>query len=150
MRKFRGKKRYYRNLARESDNFRLALGGPNDWYDFWHEHFDWKGRGNQSGRERNEHLSALFNAYKNVLEQLKTYQSPHQVWLSISKLDSSQDGLCFHTPNPNSENFPYLYDDFVWGENPILLVPFMKEEFEVGVAQFEGETWYAVRVRGKA
>ena len=150
MRKFRGKKRYYRNLARKSDKFRLALGGPNDWYDFWHKHFDWKGRGNQSGRERNEHLSALFNAYNNVLEQLKTYQSPHQIWLSISKLDSSQDGLCFHTPNPNNENFPYLYDDFVWGENPTLLVPFMKEEFEVGVAQFEGEIWYAVRVRGKA
>jgi hypothetical protein len=150
MKKLRGKKRYYRRLAEKSANFKLDLGGPNDWYDFWHHHFDWRGQGNKSERERNEFLKATFSAFENVLEQLKEYKEPYQVWLSFAANDSYQDALYFHTPNPNQNNFPYLYDDFVWSsESPALLAPHMKSEYEVGVAQFDGITWYAVRLREK-
>jgi len=151
MKKFRDKKRYYRNLEKYAANFRLELGGPNHWYDFWHQHFDWEGRSNQIGRERVKHIKAIFTAFEKVLEQLKDYKDPCQAWLSFSARRPTQDALYFHTPNPNQDNFPYQFNGFEWNtEVPALLVPFMKENFEVGIAKFNGEVWYAVRVRDKA
>lgn len=151
MKKLRGKKRYYRNLAKQAAEFKLELGGPDDWYDFWHYHFDWRGQGNKSGRERNEHLRATFTAFEKALEQLKNYKEPHQVWLSFAAHNSYQNALYFHTPNPNQDNFPYKFEDYVWSDEvPTLLAPYMKEEFEVGVTEFAGDTWYSVRVREKA
>ena len=151
MKKFRGKKKYYRKLTKEVANFRLELGGPNDWYDLWHQHFDWDGRGNLSRRDRNQHLKALFTAFDNVVEQLNDYHDPYQTWIFISAHDSGQDAIYFHTPNPNKDNFPYTFDGFVWGKNiPELLALHLKEKHVVGVTQFDGETWYAVREREKA
>lgn len=148
MKKFRGKKKYYQKLAKRAANFRLELGGQNDWYDLWHQHFDWDGRGNLSGRDRNEHLKSIFTAFDNVLEQLKDYHDPYQVWLFISALDSSQDAIYFHTPNPNKDNFPYTFDGVVWGGGvPALLTLHLKDKYEVGTVQFDDETWYAVRIR---
>jgi len=150
-RKLRGKKRYYRKLARRAADFRLELGGPDDWYDFWHEHFDWQGRGNKSGRERAEHIKAMFTAFENALEQLSAYKQPYQIWLSFSRRRPTNDGLYFHTPNPNQDNFPYKFDEYTWsGEVPALFAPYMKEEYELGVTDFAGDIWYAVRVRENA
>lgn len=150
-RKLRGKKRYYRRLAEEAENFLLELDGPNDWYDFWHQHFDWQGRGNKSGKERNEHLKAMFTAFEKALTQLKSYQKPYQIWLSISAKRPTNDGLYFHTPNPNQDNFPYLFDDFNWTSDvPPLIAPFMKEEYELGAANYDGDIWYSIRVRENA
>lgn len=151
MKKFRGKKRYYRNLAKFAENFRLELGGPDDWYDFWHQHFDWEGRGNQGGRERDEHTKAIFTAFENALEQLKEYKEPHQIWLSFSARQPTNDGLYFHTPNPNKNNFPYLFDEYNWdATTPEFLTPFMKDKYDLGVTEFDGGVWYAIKVREKA
>jgi len=120
-------------------------------YESWHQHFDWEGRSNQIGRERDKHIKAIFTAFEKVLEQLKDYKDPCQAWLSFSARRPTQDALYFHTPNPNQDNFPYQFNGFEWNtEVPALLVPFMKENFEVGIAKFKGEVWYAVRVRDKA
>lgn len=148
MKKLRGKKRYYRNLARDAANFRLDLGGEDDWYDFWHYHFDWFGLGRSSGRAHNEHTKAAFTAFSNALEQLKEYKGPYQVWLSFSESDSSQDALYFHTPNPNQDNFPYQFEEYKWGAiAPEWLSRFMKKEYEIGITYFNGENWYCVRVQ---
>jgi hypothetical protein len=148
--KLRGKKRYYRNLSKKSEAFKLDLGGPNDWYDFWHYHFDWRGQGNKTGRERNEHLKATFTAFEKVLEQLKNYRKPYQVWLSFAAHNSYQNALYFHTPNPNQDNFPYKFDDYVWSDDiPALLARYMKDEYDYGVTDFAGDTWYVVRMKEK-
>jgi hypothetical protein len=53
-----------------------------------------------------------------------------------------------HTPNPNQDNFPYKFDEYTWnGEVPTLLSPHMKEGYEVGVTEFAGDIWCAMRVR---
>lgn len=151
MKKLRGEKRYYRNLAAKAASFKIDLDGPDDWYDFWHYHFDWRGQGDKSGRERNAHLKAAFTAFEKVLEQLRGYKGPHQVWLSFATHSSYQTALYFHTPNPNHDNFPHLFTDYTWGvEIPSFLAPFIKEEFETGVMHHAGDTWYVVRVREKA
>ena len=150
MKKLRGKKRYYRNLAKKAACFKLDLA-PDDWYDFWHCHFDWFGQGNKRGRARIAHLKATFTAFENLLEQLKEYHKPYQVWLSFAAHDSSQDALYFHTPNPNQDNFPYLFKNYEWGiKAPALLSSFIKNEYEIGVTHYAGDKWYSVRVQKKA
>lgn len=149
-RKLRGKKRYYRKLSKWADSFKLDLGGPNDWYDFWHHHVDWQGRGNRSGRERNLHLAALFTAFENTLKQLQNYKEPYQIWLSFTVRNAYQNTLFFHTPNPNEQNFPYLFDDFVWKDcTPNFLAPFMKPTYEIGCAPWQNDIYYVVRLREK-
>jgi hypothetical protein len=148
MKKLRGKKRFYERLAKDASNFRLELEGPNDWYDFWHHHFDWRGQGDKSGRERNEYLKATFTAFEKVLEQLKDYGKPYQVWLSFSAKRSYDDALYFHTPNPNQDNFPYDFEGYSWSAKvPALLAEYKKDEYEIGVTIFNEETWYCVRVK---
>lgn len=39
LKKFRGKKRYFRNLWEEVNTFDLQLD-PDDWFDFFHTHLD--------------------------------------------------------------------------------------------------------------
>ncbi len=147
MKKLRGKKRYYRNLVKKAAEFKLDIGGKNDWFDFWHYHFDWTGQGNKGGRERREHLKAAFTAFENVIKQLENYEKPHQVWLSFASHDSYQDALYFHTPNPNKDDFPYNFDDYSWnGAIPEFLTPFIKPEYEVGKAEYSGDNWYCVKI----
>ena len=45
IRKHRGLKRYYKNLATENDLDKatwLDFDNPKTWFDNWHLHFDWK------------------------------------------------------------------------------------------------------------
>jgi hypothetical protein len=145
--KFRGNKRYYRSLQRRAEEFCLDLG-PNAWYDHWHTHFDWHGRGNKKGKARSQHTRALFIAFENVLNQTTTYQKQYQTWLLFNASDSSQDAICFHTPNPNAQNFPYRFEGFRWGVSaPGFLRPYFKETYEIGMTEFEGKDWYAVRLK---
>ena len=94
-RKLRGKKRYYRKLSKWAESFKLDLSDPDDWYDFWHYHVDSRAHGNQSGRERNLHLAALFTAFENTLRQLQDYKHPYQIWLSFMAKNACQDALFF-------------------------------------------------------
>ena len=146
--KFRGNKRYYRKLYRRAEEFHIDLGGLDDWYDLWHVHFDWYGRGNKKGKARAEHIKALFTAFENILNQTKTYQKPYQTFLSFNETDSSQDAIYFHTPNPNETNFPYTFESVEWGiPVPAFLRQFMKDKHEIGRQEFEGKTWYTIRTK---
>ena len=60
MKKQRGLKRYYRNLAIQNDfekweQFDFVKNSDN-WFDLWHCHFDWKGLGNLSFKRRKPHI----------------------------------------------------------------------------------------------
>lgn len=51
MKKFRGKKRYFRNLEKEASLEAHDLDFSDaSWFDFWHTHLDFYGRGNESVR----------------------------------------------------------------------------------------------------
>jgi hypothetical protein len=143
--KQRGGRRYYRALHRRADEFELRIG-PDRWYDLWHDHFDWRGRGNVSGRQRNEHLCACFTALTRAREQASTVGLPIQVWLSIHPVDSADDALYAHTPNANGTEFPYAFSSFTFGaRTPPLLRPFLQAtDYRLGVSRFDGTDWFAV------
>ena len=100
---------------------------------FWHEHFNCEERGSLNSRDRRQHLGAMFTAFEKVIEQLKNFKGKYQAWLLVSTLHPIHDVLFVHTPNPNHDNFPYKFEGFSFEvAPPNLLLPFIKEEFEIG------------------
>lgn len=113
LKKFRGKKRYYKNLLARAANYRLKLT-EDSWFDMWHTHLDWFGIGNQGIKSRKQHISALFELHHNFLSQLQTFSKPYQIWITIHEKDSGQDAVFIHTPNKNRDNFPFNFDQIAW------------------------------------
>lgn len=97
----------------------------NKWYDTMHWDVDWHGLGNLSWPNRKSHLAAFFTTQP-LASQTQEWTEPRQCWLVIDALDSSQDAVYLHTPNPNQENFPLSFDWVQWNtEIPRRLRKFM-------------------------
>lgn len=132
-RKVRGQRRYYRVLARDAVRVKVQEGG---WYDRMHWHVDWPGLGNTSWRARRSHLEALFAMYHRVLSQTAAWSAPYQTWLQINAVDSSQDAVYLHTPNPNNDEYPIDFGWVHWDAN----IPERLREFVTDPAWQFGRT----------
>jgi|ERR1035437_3645858 hypothetical protein len=114
MKRHRGLKRYYENLAIQNDFDKLTwlnLANPNTWIDNWHIHFDRKGYGNNSFKRRKPHLDKLFRHFDMLSEMTKNIKSNFQLYSIILDYDSYSDALFLHTPNPNKNQFPFKIED---------------------------------------
>ncbi len=114
MRKQRGLKRYYKNLATEIDLDKstwLDFDNPETWFDNWHLHFDSKGYGNDSFKRRKPHLDKLFRHFDLLLDKTKQLKKDFQLYSILLDFDSSSDALFLHTPNPNNSQFPFKISD---------------------------------------
>jgi len=94
LKKHRGLKRYYKNLATKIDLeeidrldfdspqawfddwfFRFGLhpyGNNQTWFYYWHLHFDYKGYGNNSFKRRKPHLDKLFRHFDILVDKTKS------------------------------------------------------------------------------
>ncbi|WP_050677798.1 hypothetical protein [Exiguobacterium acetylicum] len=107
MKKFRGKRRYFKNLELEFKSFSSpAYIDPDDWFNDWHTHPDFYGHGNASLRIRKAHLRIAISAMQDMRQKLEQKQIEHQVYITIVLEDASQDALHVHTPNPDGTPFP--------------------------------------------
>lgn len=108
IKKHRGLKRYYKNLALKINDWSgLNFTDPElAWFDRWHTHFDWKGCGNNSFKKRKPHLDRLFRHFELLKQQVKNLKTDYQIWATILNFESASDALYLHTPNPNHKNFP--------------------------------------------
>lgn len=114
MRKHRGLKRYYKNLATENDLDKatwLDFDNPETWFDNWHLHFDWKGYGNDSFKRRKPHLDKLIRHFDLLVEKTKQLKKDFQLYSILLDFDSYSDALFLHTPNPNNSQFPFKISD---------------------------------------
>lgn len=114
LRKHRGQKRYYRNLATENDLDKatwLNFENPENWFDNWHLHFDWNGYGNNSFKRRKPHLDKLFRHFALLIEESKKIRIDFQLYAILLDFDSYSDALFLHTPNPNNSQFPFTISD---------------------------------------
>lgn len=110
MKKFRGKRRYFRNLQKEAHikNYDLDFSAES-WFDFWHTHIDFCGHGNDAVNIRKQHLKALFNLFNEANKELEKCGKPYQLWIELCHEDASMDALFIHSPNPNADNFPHQH-----------------------------------------
>ena len=115
-RRFRGQKRYYQQIQRKAQDFRPDLSAGH-WYDFWHYHADWPGYGNQGWKHRRSHIQALCTVFRTFAQDTSEYDQPYQLWLYLDREDAGQDGVYFHTPNPNGggTHFPAKPAGVQWG-----------------------------------
>jgi hypothetical protein len=115
MKKQRGLKRYYRNLASQNDfeKMQLDFSNADQWFDMWHLHFDWKGFGNNSFKRRKPHLDKLFRHFEILAEKLKVFRKEFHLFALLNDYESKYDSLYIHTSNPNQHGrfpleWPYL------------------------------------------
>jgi len=107
MKKFRGKRRYFKNLELEFKSYSSpSYIDSDDWFDDWHAHPDFYGHGNTSLRLRKAHLRIALSALQDMRQKLEEKQIEHQIYMTIALEDASQDALHVHTQNPLGTPFP--------------------------------------------
>ena len=110
MKKFRGKKRYYKNLLNKDLDVYFGNLDFDSWFDFWHDHPDWYGYGNFSWKQRKQHLEALILQFNYLKEKLSSRTNEFQLFCIVDLKDASQDSVFIHTENPNEKNFPVKFE----------------------------------------
>ncbi|UKS57434.1 hypothetical protein [Exiguobacterium acetylicum] len=107
MQKFRGKRRYFKNLEHEFKNYSSpAYISTDEWFNDWHAHPDFCGHGNMSLRLRKAHLRIAQTALQDMRQKLQENQMEHQIYMTIALEDASQDALHVHTQNLVGTPFP--------------------------------------------
>ncbi len=120
MKKFRGKRRYFRQLQAEQHLTAHHLDfSPDSWFDFWHVHLDFHGRGNGHLKVRKAHVQALFQLMNELDDALQAWGHPYQLWIELSRLDAGADAVFVHTNNPNGNNFPFVLPTLTKNPEPL-------------------------------
>lgn len=118
----------------------------NGWFDYWHTHPDWDGKGNKCFQNR---VSAAELTYKLLLHLEKLCNKrnePIQCWATISE-DTADNAIFLHTENENNTAFPYKYDNTEW-ENfnlPEYLDCVNSQTHEIGSMRHLNEIIYNIR-----
>ena len=143
MRKFKNMQKYYKDLKNGAKKERVSIK-PSDWYDNWHTHIDWDGKGNLGTWHRREHLKALMILYWRIKKQLANAPFSSQVFMIISKTDSAADSVYIHTQNPNGTDYPDKFKNVNWlKKKPYLLKCIsIPSGLRIGVTEHNGETWF--------
>jgi hypothetical protein len=115
MKKQRGLRRYYKNLAIKNDfegkwsGYLDYIKKPDAWFDTSHWHFDWRGFGNHSFKKRKPHLDKLFRHFELLVEWSKYLKNDFQLFALILDNHSASDAVFLHTSNPNNNDFPLTW-----------------------------------------
>lgn len=135
-----------KNMVDDADDIELNTS-ESAWYDLWHTHVDWDGRGNVDKASREHSVAKLFRTFEAALSQAQRLSGPSNVWLLFVPENSEEDSVYVHTPNPNGTAFPYQFEGVSWDvEAPQELLAHLRPEFEVGFSSYGGATYW-VRVR---
>jgi len=108
MKKHRGLKRYYKNLAVKNDLYIVGIATLNTAAGFnnQHLHFDKWGYGNLSFKRRKPHLDKLFRHFDLLTEQT-TNLTDFQLYAVILDYNSASDALFLQ--KPTHDNWPFLF-----------------------------------------
>lgn len=105
MKKFRGKRRYFRNMWREVYTYDLQLD-KEIWFAFYHHRLDFYGYGYSSVKLRRQHIIGHLAFLDHVLQQLEQFEKPFQAWIHLNDTFPQYDAVYIHSENPYEE-FPY-------------------------------------------
>lgn len=120
------------------------------WFDYWHTHPDWDGKGNRCIENRIEIARICVGLLEWLEDTLKTRPTPAQCWVELYA-DSASDSVWLHSPNPNGTAYPREFSGVRWNEEPpgwlAALVP--TDRFEIGVRQLGEAPVYVIRPRSQ-
>jgi hypothetical protein len=96
---------------------------PDDWFDYWHQHLDWRGLGDFSPRLRQIFLEGYARIFRHYALQAHRLGKPYQIWIMLQMDDAGYDAVYVHTPNPNPNSiFPVELTDVKWGEPELVKI----------------------------
>lgn len=123
-----------------------------DWYDLWHLHLDMQGEGNVSEEKHREFIAAHLELFRRLQAQVGSFSKPWQSWIAIDPNDSAQDAVYFHTPNPNHDNFPYMFETVTWNIVPPDLLAGLidTKDHVVGQSDYNGFRMYWIKKQNVA
>lgn len=117
IRKHRGLRRYYRNLATKNEFANNAqsidVENPETWFNYWHRHFDNHGYGNSSFKRRKPHLDKLFRHFDILVDKTEKLKTDFQLYAIVLDYHSVSDALFFHAPNNDNSLFPFDVSNLV-------------------------------------
>lgn len=108
----RYQKRMIRYWAREEAKANATLDRvlESEWFDYWHTHLDWMGRGNRHISDRFAVAAGLLR----LLERVASSEREHvQRWVTLAP-DTGQSALFLHSPNPQRTPWPHPFDGVIW------------------------------------
>ena len=122
---------------------------PTGWFDLWHIHVDWEGPANSEGDAQRMRTDRLFTVWERLERIAGRRSEPWQSWLLIDAADPSGDAIYLHTPNPNRDNFPFLFADVRWDVEPAgwLSDSVQGRNVQIGRSHCDGSELFWVRRR---
>jgi hypothetical protein len=78
------------------------------WFDMWHTHMDWSGKGNDDAAARTTYLIEAMKAFDTFCSKMEDRPQPYQAWILVDLTDSSEDAIYLHSPDPAGDSpFPF-------------------------------------------
>ena len=142
----RYRKRMLRYWAREEAKADAILDRvlESEWFDYWHTHLDWKGRGNRHPTDRADVAGALLRLLQRAAS---TGRKDVQCWVSLAA-DTGNSALFLHSCNPQGTPWPHPFEGTRWGADmPDWLAPLLPVGMQAGCwGEGEHQVWM-VRAR---
>jgi hypothetical protein len=101
--------------ARSEARARCSIDRLNfsSWFDFWHTHIDWNGRGNSQLGNRQDVAAATIRLLNYLELRAQDRREPIQLWATIC--DNTMDNAVYaHSPNPNRDSYPNDFKGTQW------------------------------------
>lgn len=115
-----------------------------EWFDYWHTHIDWKGRGNRHPTDRAAVTAALLRLLQRVVA---AGRQDVQCWVTLAP-DTGDCALYLHTHNPQGTPWPHPFEGTHWDDDvPEWLAPLLSAGMQPGSwGEGDNQRW-TVRTR---
>lgn len=112
----RYKKRINRYWAKMEKKGWDALGNldPDEWFDLWHTHLDWDGKGNTRPENRNRCIELVYKMLEKA-EELTKHRGREVQCFAILHPNTMDNAVYIHSENPNGSVFPFQFESVRWG-----------------------------------
>jgi len=139
--------RYWIKMQKHADEAFSSID-PDDWFDYWHTHPDWDGKGNSKPENRIRANELTYSLLQKAEELTKHRNNNVQCWAIITE-DTMDNSVFIHTKNPNGTEFPFTYEDVKWDiSNQDIEQTIDSSNYQIGLYSGEhGNTYY---IRKKA
>ncbi|WP_394224873.1 hypothetical protein [Pseudoalteromonas spongiae] len=136
--------RYWSKMEKQCEDA-LSRIDPNDWFNLWHTHPDWDGKGNSRPENRIRAIELTFQFLVKA-EALTNHRNNEVQCFAIVKKDTMDNSIYIHSENPNYSEFPFKYEGVSWDiENKELESIVNLNKHQIGVFQGEEEPTFFIR-----
>ncbi|WP_236726974.1 hypothetical protein [Xanthomonas cannabis] len=143
----RRRKRMQRHWARAEAKARAAIDrlDPHSWFDLWHTHVDWNGRGRASAEDRHMVNAVAVRVLGYLEARLAQPGAAVQVWADLSP-DTIGTAIYAHSANPNGSTFPFNFPEADWQQPPPAHVAaILPATHRAGAVSCDGSTRHIVQ-----